>query len=310
MDLLRGTAVSLVVVLHVAVVPSNLGATVPDWMIRSQYALEPYRVPTLLFLSGMLLNRSLSKSASRYIYGKLSNIVWPYFVWTFITAAILGKTELLTVPKTWLIGMNHLWFLTVLIVCYMLAPVTRWIHPALFAALFLTLIPLAPLDAAERLLRSSAFFFFGAAILPLAPRIQATGRTLGWLAGIVAFGWGAALANSPGLREINPFAEFALSTVGIVFLVWISPQLPSSMMLEYIGRNSIVLYLAHAPIIGGVWLFLDSQGVDDWSILAPTLLVLGFLVPLVITPLRRSVLFRLPLPSRSTPRTATRSSPQ
>lgn len=294
MDLLRGTAVSLVVVLHVAVVPANLGAAVPEWMIRAQFALEPYRVPTLLFLSGMLLSRSLSKTASRYISGKVSNIAWPYILWTFITALALGKTELLTSPKTWLIGMNHLWFLTILIVCYTVAPLTRWIHAAILAVLFLFLIPFAPLDAGERLFRSCAFFFFGAAILPLTPRIHAAGRALGWCAGLTALVWGGALAVNPGLREINAFAEFALSVVGIVFLVWLSPQLPSVKLLEFIGRNSIVLYLAHAPIIGGAWLALHSAGVDDWLILTPVLLVLGFVVPLALTPLRRSALFRLP----------------
>ena len=68
MDLLRGLAVLLVVVLHAA---SHGGAEVEGWTLVNRH-LTPFRMPLLMFLSGMLLHRSLAKPLPVYLWGKVA----------------------------------------------------------------------------------------------------------------------------------------------------------------------------------------------------------------------------------------------
>ena len=84
MDLLRGVAVLLVVVLHGSDIPRANGLGVERWTELNLY-LEPFRMPLLMFLSGTLLPRSLTKSAGAYLWGKFASIVWPLMIWLGMT---------------------------------------------------------------------------------------------------------------------------------------------------------------------------------------------------------------------------------
>ena len=98
-DALRGIAILLVILLHVPVMSAKMGLVVPEWVERWQWSLQPYRMPSLLFLSGMLLRASLAKGPRRYTVGKLQGILWPYVVWTIITAFALREPAELMSPK-------------------------------------------------------------------------------------------------------------------------------------------------------------------------------------------------------------------
>ena len=70
MDVLRGIAVLLVVVLHGADIPYLNGNGVEEWAQVNRY-LEPFRMPLLMFLSGILLPRSLAKPLRLYAWGRV-----------------------------------------------------------------------------------------------------------------------------------------------------------------------------------------------------------------------------------------------
>ncbi|RHZ90307.1 acyltransferase, partial [Cereibacter sphaeroides] len=79
MDFLRGLSVLLVVVLHANT--ANIGGETVGWWAEVNRHLTPFRMPLLMFMSGMLLYRSLAKPLPVYIWGKFAAIAWPLAVW-------------------------------------------------------------------------------------------------------------------------------------------------------------------------------------------------------------------------------------
>ncbi|MFC0359374.1 acyltransferase family protein [Kytococcus schroeteri] len=306
MDAVRGLAVLLVVLLHVPVLPMQLGAEPPPWLERWQFALQPYRMPTLLFLSGMLLESSLTKGTKRYISGKLKGIVWPYLVWTFVTVVAFRETEALLDPRTWIIGYHHLWFLMVLTACYALGLLANslpvWVFPAPLALIAIGAYTFVPDLAVAKLVIHyawwSSFFFLGATSRHWMTRWQSTrGLVPGVLAGFVLL-WSVFVVVDPEARWSRGIHAYALSVGGVLLLIWCASRISWPRWMQWVGKNSIVWYLVHGAAIGGCWLFLEDLGVTSWWIVTPILLVVGYLVPLALSPFARTPLFRW---SRTTP---------
>ena len=61
MDTLRGSAIVLMLVWHATAIPALVGIPVPTALIAVNDALLPFRMPTLMFLSGLLLPAALRK---------------------------------------------------------------------------------------------------------------------------------------------------------------------------------------------------------------------------------------------------------
>lgn len=89
LDAIRGTAVMLVVLYHAIIALDLIGTKAPMWLVLFNDAVSPFRIPTLVLLSGLLLPRSLRKPAGEYVRGKIRGLAWPYLVWTVIVAAFL-----------------------------------------------------------------------------------------------------------------------------------------------------------------------------------------------------------------------------
>lgn len=190
-DWLRGLAILFVVFHHAVVAFVVVGVSPPDWALVTNSVVSPYRMPMLMFLSGLLLDRSLRKPTRVYIAGKLRRIGWPYLVWTmgiivFLVAAsqLLGSggysiesiLSLILDPRT------YTWYLAYLLLYYLLAlvvpPLARAVAvPVLFTLSFV----IHDGDGWTRLTFLLAFFFLG----DLAARIRESGgdsprRPCGW----------------------------------------------------------------------------------------------------------------------------------
>lgn len=270
MDMLRGLAVLLVVLLHAAGIPRMNDAGAEQWSQLHQL-MEPFRMPLLMFLSGLLLPRSLAKPAMVYVRGKLSGIAWPLALWLVLFGVVIywnGPAD----PQYWLTG-DYLWFLMALLICYALAmglklslgptagagrdrnasPAPLTVGAALIA---LTMVALLHVGSPDQLLISrtlyyGTFFFLGSACLPVLARWV---RAPSWTALPVCLG--AALCaylslSDPALRS-GTIASAAVASTGIAAALWCAPRLPSSAtttFLSWLGRNSIVVYVTHFPLI-------------------------------------------------------------
>lgn len=312
MDLLRGLAVLLVVAWHAVSIPEQFGGKETSDALQSfNAAVAPFRIPTLLVLSGLLLERSLSKGPRRYVVGKVRHIVWPYALWFVLIMGSIDSLVALTNPTNWLSG-GILWYLAVLIVCYAVAMLRpRWLPWELFVLAPLVLLwALEPESGVPQRLRwFGAFFFLGAALRPhldtLQRRLPAWGGAL--LGPVVVLG-GVAAAERFVISQ-RP-AYFVVSVLGILFALWLAPRIPSSAvtrLLQWYGRNSIVVYVGHALAVYLTYRVLAAIGAGESGIVVPVLAIAGVGVPtlLILARRRLDLLFVFPelrVPTNHAPR--------
>lgn len=280
----------LVILHHVLTVPAVLGGTTPAWH-SVMGGLEPFRIPLLLTLSGMLLPQSLAKPLRTYYLGKVHKVLWPFIVWTLITCIALQSAASLLSPWTWVGGSWHLWFLAVLLACYLVGPLTRWVPAWLWVIPMVGLSPIPDTNAFARILWFGAFFFLGAAIARHAGRWQAVRPLLPVVMLAAAMGFAVWVALPFGeYTQRSPLA-FVASVVGILAIVWLAPRTPRLPFLATAGRQSLVLYLVHFPAIGVTYLLVGDV---SWWLLFPALSVVGYGLPLALSCLSQTVLFEFP----------------
>lgn len=296
MDGLRGAAVLLVVLWHVPSLPAAYNDIPPTWLIDINAGLAPYRIPMLLVLSGLLLPRSLSKGLPRYYWGKVRGIVWPLVLWTFITTWVMRDMETMRTVDAWLGGLHHLWYLAVLMLAYLVGPVSRYVPawvlplPMIAASSFVDDLTWA------QFLWHGAFFFVGAAVAENGAQWWVKRR---WPVPVacaaLAVVWGAwvTLSESTTGREYT-LVDFVASLIGVAALVWLASRAPRMRWLEYVGQRSIVVYLVHFPVIGFVWIWMLENGHHDWNIMPPIFLLTALAVSVALLPLARSPLFLMP----------------
>ena len=91
MDAMRGFAVLLVMFTHTYTMPQGLDATFSSVAFANVVQVfQSWRMPMLVFLSGVLLPRSVSKPLGTYYRGKAERILWPFLVWMVVLALATG----------------------------------------------------------------------------------------------------------------------------------------------------------------------------------------------------------------------------
>ena len=263
MDVFRGLAVLLVVLLHaqVALVDSQITRSEPVREINA--AVGAFRMPGLLLVSGMLLHVSLQRPAGPYLSGKLRRIAWPWLLWTAVMIPFFGLAA--AAEPTWWLNGAHTWFLTVVFGCYVLALALKKV-PALVtaAALFSLGIWLEPdglqssaavrewLLVADRFAWFGAFFFVGAALGRWRNEVE---RVPWWAALIpILVLWDRATEAAEAGRypAEDTWTNAVMSVIGILAVLWVLSRVPAwwpMRALGWVGRHSIVVFVVHYPVI-------------------------------------------------------------
>lgn len=283
MDLLRGTAVLLVVVLHAASIPASTGDAIREWVLINRY-VEPFRMPMLMLLSGMLLPTSLAKPTAQYLWGKVAGIVWPAAVWMVLYGVLVfrnGPGD----PDYWLTG-DYLWFLLALSACYLAALLLRSVPAVGVAAAMLVVVTSVdvPAGLATKTLYYGAFFFLGAGLGHLVPRWITARWPLVALLGVAA-----AVLSHLGLEDqrlrLGTLEAAGISVLGLLVILWVAPRLPvggAARFLRWVGRSSIVVYVVHFPILVLLHRGLDRLGADPvWHVTLTTVVGLALTVLMV-----------------------------
>lgn len=257
MDLLRGGAVLLVIVHHLRLIQQIWDGATPWAMIELSEGFAPFRMPALLFASGMLLERSLCRPTGRFLAGKVRGLLWPWLVWSVVMLPLLGWDNARE-PLWWLDGM-YTWFLAALFLYYVIGLLTRRIHPgwvalaALLAWAALPLLEITPTMAGPRpdkFLFYAVYFFAGAALRPLLAR-----GPLPWAVTLPGLALGGAWALHAARADVEPVmpllaqAVVVLSVLGAIGVLQRLPRWRVLRPLEWMGRNSIVPYLVHLPVL-------------------------------------------------------------
>ncbi|MCV7740921.1 acyltransferase family protein [Micrococcus luteus] len=313
MDAMRGFAVLLVMFTHTYTMPQGLDAAFSSVAFANvAQVFQSWRMPMLVFLSGVLLPRSVSKPLGTYYRGKAERILWPFLVWMVVLALATGRPGSLLSVEFWRGGAWHLWFLWVLMLCYLIGPVIRRV-PALVVAVVLFVLLLEFVSGPRHWVRPlywGVYFFLGAASARLLPRIRTAPAALGVIAVILmVLTVTATRTGALVVAERQPWSVFA-ALPGILVVLWLGPRLPRLPFLEFCGRRSMVLYVAHMPVlILAVAAFRDLAAVrpvDFYVAIAS----FTFLVPLALALGYRRVrwLFEFPTAGRVRARPRTRVS--
>jgi uncharacterized membrane protein YcfT len=261
MDVLRGAAVLLVVVNHAAVVLGDRAADLPPLVATTNDIFAPIRIPTISFLSGMLLAPSLAKGTRRYVGGKVRNVAYPYLVWTAVYIVVIvrpwvheGGFGPARVARYVLTAPSPLWFIGFLLGFYLLAMVLRRVPPVLVIGATLLASMVFPDDTrTERFFFLFGFFLLGDLVTRHADTVQ---RWIVRPAAVAAAGVCAAALVLVALRQGEAAryqAEFTVGVLAVILLLAYTAQAVSGSRagapLCYVGRSSLVVYVVHYPAV-------------------------------------------------------------
>jgi surface polysaccharide O-acyltransferase-like enzyme len=268
MDHLRGVAIILVIAFHAATVMSRFGTELPAtlWDILDFFA--PFRMPTLMFLSGMLLTRSLQKDSKSYWLGKVRGIAWPYLLWSLVFLTLAGQLELKTPVAILLVPPTYLWYLWFLLAFYAIV----WVYNRWYLRWWILLAAAAVGSLGPDTFRFSRFcflliFFIGGHLYM--SKQSAIDKALGKkfvlpVASLLALASG--IANVVGLPVQYNVLYLIAPLSAIVFCVKVIPLMLASRfssILAYIGENSIVFYVSHFTILWVLGKLLSDIGLKQ-----------------------------------------------
>lgn len=300
MDGYRGLAMILVILLHSAGQYKSVAHLdhVPGLDQLTGF-FDPYRMPVLMMLSGLLIGRALAKPLGTYLDGKVRKLLWPFLVWSLVHFVATRATGEMLEPLAWLDG-TYQWFLAVLMACFLVAPVTRWIPPWVIMVLFLVTLEAigAHVPELRRTLYFGSYFFLGAGLMRWLPRLQSLP---GWTAALLGLA-GLAVALGSATDLLNVVRSNTVSALypvpGLLAMLWLGPRLARARALEWVGRHSIVFYVAHTGtliVAGQVWRASDAA-TPWWTAVVLLVLALGVPAFLAVNRVHFSGLFELPRP--------------
>jgi fucose 4-O-acetylase-like acetyltransferase len=303
---MRGLAILMVIFHHSAAAVTRFGGGAPDLLITIDNAISPFRMPALMFISGMLLLRSMNKPPATYFKGKLAGIAWPYLVWSVIVLVILGDLTwnnmlgVVFVPPT---GYWYLWFL---LAFYLIAFVTQRVPRPVLIVIALGLAAVAPgFIRADRFCFLFAFFIAGDWAMRTRTQWMPHVRNP-WvlvLAGVLTIGtsWLAATGY--------PVRYDVISTPGVVGAIVLAVALlpgadgfAITKPIQYIGKNSLIFYVVHWPAIALLaTILVPATGISGYALFVVSLAVALIASTLLTLSSNRwrvvDVLFRWPLRS-------------
>lgn len=275
MDVTRGSAVLLVVAFHSATFMRYGGMEAPALVVEANRWFAPFRMPVLVFMSGLLTPASLRKGAARYVEGKLRHVAWPYVVWTCTFAVLAWPVD---DPIGYATGGTYLWYLAFLVLYYGIALATVRVHPVVVAGAAMVAAVLAEDGTkwGERFWVLLVFFMLGAAAA-CSPRVWE--RLLADRAVLVVASCVTGLLVALAVTGAVPGGYVPLTAVGsatgvllIIRLAQVVGESPLLTPLRFAGRHSIVYYVSHVQTIYCVAHLAERAGASSsWGVYALTL---------------------------------------
>ncbi len=290
MDLLRGLAILLVVAFHSVTILSRVDLVPPAWLKEITDFFALYRMPTLMFLSGLLLPKSLEKGSATYFLGKLRSVWWPYLIWSAVTAIVFSR-DVGSVPAIFslLNAGSYLWFLYFIGIFYFVAYLVKSFNflivgAAIFGIAVLVSFGSPGIVVHTRMFYLMTFFFLGAfagrhwdAFLALIDRRESL------IAAAVA-AIGGVLAAYFDFKSGPAF--IALTLAFVIAACHLSRKVADrrwTHLPNYVGRNSLKFYVSHFPAIYLFDVMAVRLGVTNTDILVIASIVFALSFGLILS---------------------------
>lgn len=327
MDLVRGLAIIAVIWGHAEAI-GRTGAMFQssDWMLVSNKILVLIRMPLLMFLSGMLVPRSIAKGWKKFLPGKFTKLAWPYAVWIAMFFVVLWIHEaalLSDIPMNILRPENPnqtpLWYLRNLFFYYLIAQAIAWLRLPLWTGAVLglaysayQLIDGTAIGSTDlRFANLMTFFFLGTVAMQHLERIirfvrkppVALTLLILWLIPTFLYVSGSAPVRYRLEYIWGPLAFIALVLGFASFITssrWTRP-------LEFVGRYSLYYYVMHYPLLLGYIWWVGWRFAPDSIIHFFIMIAVGLIIPTITVYVARWIppvkwlFFELPWPRPSRP---------
>lgn len=334
-DSAKGLSIALVVLRHTwhGLNANGLAAPTPTAIAIDQWFLV-FRMPLFFFVSGIFLVRSAKRPYRRFVSDRIRTIVYPYFVWSWITITLQlvfmrrgtngpRLTDFFTIPYE---PVFQFWFLYVL---FILAVATAGLlkiglRPWMLVVLTLVLgsrgFPLprgfswGPLfQIREHALYLALGVWLGSQPELLRRSVTARVGPLLLIAGIGFAGLTALVRVHDVSRGPWELLAALLGGSGCAALMMvIAPRARVGALLRSWGRYSLEIYVAHVIVAAGFRVFatrvLHIRSFEFNLILG---VLFGIYVPLLVGMLCRKLgiryVFTWPAPQRDVPGRSTAS---
>ena len=265
-DYTKGIGIFLVVVGHVLRGLLNSSILKPSpWLSFVDQWIYAFHMPLFFFISGLFVQRSLSKPLKVFLLDKLYVIAYPYFVWSILQSIIQiyaskYSNHPITVADIWKIGYQPIlqfWFLYtlfVIVVAYgilsklKLSPNLFLIFSILLYCAYVFNVDFGPWGVLYLVRRHAIYFALGVIVgsgklLSILNRIKLFALVFITLTGYLAVG----LAVQLQLAE-NVIAIPVLAMLGITASMTLAMALEKSNALSFVknwGICSLEIFLAH-----------------------------------------------------------------
>jgi uncharacterized membrane protein YcfT len=258
-DYAKGFCIVMVVMMH-----STLGveqaAGQQSWMGHLVAFAKPFRMPDFFLISGLFLARVIDRDWRTYLDRKVVHFAYFYLLWVTIQFAFkapgfaaehgaLGVVKLYA--EAFIEPFGTLWFIYLLPICFVVTKLTRGV-PVIIIWLIAAALEIAPIATGWTVIDEFAarfvYFYTGYVLATRIFRIAAGAQARPMLAAYALVAW--ALLNGfyvfSGLTD-RPFVSLTLGLIGAAAVVSVSALMAKSDVfapLRWLGRNSIVVYLA------------------------------------------------------------------
>jgi uncharacterized membrane protein YcfT len=258
-DYAKGFCIVMVVMMHSTLgVEAAAGNT--SWMHYAVAFAKPFRMPDFFLISGLFLARVIDRDWRSYLDRKVVHFAYFYLLWVTIQFAFkapafaaehgaLGVARLYA--EAFIEPFGTLWFIYLLPIFFVVTKLTRG-APVLAIWTILAALEIAHIQTGWTVIDEFAarfvYFYTGYVLATRIFQIAAAVQARPVLAACALAAW--ALLDGfyvfSGLAD-EPFVSLTLGLIGAAAVVAVSALIAKRGVfpaLRYLGRNSIVVYLA------------------------------------------------------------------
>lgn len=303
-DYVKGINISLIVVSHCNRGVQRQGIFADSRMIEAYGAFTHGVVMALFFfVSGLFISGWAARSWGEFFKDRGKRLVYPYFVWVWIHGLVLLAAagyanhagSLRELAMAWYDPPFHFWFLYTIFFAATLYVLLRKLglsNGVIFALGFLwwvtqDLLPTAPW-AGYYLTRGYFVYFAAGAYVGRSGVVQQFTRwssprlvitSIVGIGAVLALGWVLA-------RHADDYTRFAMALSGGMGITALATWLQRHRFLsivEFLGRRSLEIYVAHAMFAAGARAVLvQGLNITEGYAVLPSIIVAGIFGPVVL----------------------------
>jgi fucose 4-O-acetylase-like acetyltransferase len=262
-DFARGIGILLVVFNHVQHGLYRVGINGPKFLFYVEQVIYRFDIHTFFFLSGLFVEKSLSKGNKAFIWDKVTTILYPYFLWSLLHGSIQlilspytnEKLTIIDLVKIIYLPIAHFWFLqTLFLISIIYACIRKYIPIYVIIAIALAMYAVAlftTIAPVRNLLGALVFFVTGSMFMKISHKIDT--YINGWKLLLIISIFIIFQIINIHFDSLNwPIIRFFAAFVGIGFVISLSIYISGKIGLGIIGKLgflSMPIYLAH--VMGG-----------------------------------------------------------